>query len=85
MGVPAIGTRTSGSYGVEKTDAKVDASITEDKKVPAVEHDRIVDGLIAAETAIGLDSDVADPGGSHEARIKDHEARIAALEALITP
>lgn len=85
MGVPAIGTRTSGSYGVEKTDAKIDPTITEDKKVPSAEHNRIVDGLIASEEAIGLDSDVANPSGSHEARIKDHEARIAALEALITP
>lgn len=80
MGVPSIGTRTSGSYGVVKSNA---VPLTDETtQVPATEHNRIVDGLIAAETAIGLDSDVANPSGSMEARMKDIEARLDALEAL---
>lgn len=76
MGVPAIGSRTSGSYGVVKADGNPVTDETE--QLPAGEYNRTLDGLIAAEAAIGLES--APAVGSLEQRIRDAVARLVLLE-----
>lgn len=78
MGVDSIGSQTSGSYGVPKNNRS--AVTNEGSQYVAAEHNRKVLGLIDVEEAIG--TTVSPAVGSHERRINDDEAAIAALEAV---
>lgn len=70
MGVEAIATRTTGSFGVQKKNLRPVAN--ENVQIDADEYNRVADAVIELQTLIGTDD---EPG---EASL---EARVAALEA----